>query len=368
METGDEGTPPVDIQESPKCNGCGNQSENVLNCSGCQAASYCGTECQGRHWKQHKVLCLAIRQLENEETEKIKEACISDRVPPKDKEIIAQLVGKQCTIKGRINGMDTECLWDTGSQVALIGKQWILQNIAGDVKIRPLEEMLGPTINLEAAGGSKITYEGYVQMKFGTKSQEIMVPFLVTTETINRPIIGYNVISRLTQSDANIIRDIVGDEMDEPVVVSLIDVLTSQESATLSAVRMRKQAVVIKAGQTQVVPCQIDSLSIEKPMTVLFDPQYEGLPDGLEICQSLIRLKNGINSIVSVTVVNKTAEERYLPGHCAMGELEQVTSVTPCDVRQSSEKWGNVSMQWLCARRQLMLIGKRPRVEWKVEL
>ena len=191
----------------------------------CHATVYCGKMCQKLHWKTHKTLCSAIHQLEDEGLTKIREACsFNSQLPPDNQAKIAQLVGKQCTVRGKINGLDVECLWDTGSQVALVSKLWVQQNVTGEVEVRPLRELIGHEIHLEAAGGSSIPYEGSIEMTFGTDKQEILVPFLVTSENIQRPIIGYNVITKITREDRNVVRELI--EGDEPVIPSLIDVLT----------------------------------------------------------------------------------------------------------------------------------------------
>ena len=112
---------------------------------------------------------------------------------------MAQLVGKKCNIMGMIEGQETEVLWDTGSQIALISEKWIRQRFKDTKEVKPLEDVLGYQVSIEAAGGSRIPCEGYVLLKFNCGKQEIMIPFLVTKADIPIPIIGYNVISMLMQ-------------------------------------------------------------------------------------------------------------------------------------------------------------------------
>ena len=75
--------------------------------------------------------------------------------------------------------------------------------------IRKIEELLEETeeIKLVAANGTPIPYEGWVELEMqllsdGTDRKEsIQVPFLVTKETLDLPIIGLNVICELTRDN-----------------------------------------------------------------------------------------------------------------------------------------------------------------------
>ena len=106
------------------CNGCGTQGEEVKTfkrCSACKSVLYCGSRCQTRHWKKHKVLCAAIHQLTKDMESKIEEACsFESHLAPKQKEKIASVIGQRCMIDCMIGGQKVKGLWNTGSQVALL--------------------------------------------------------------------------------------------------------------------------------------------------------------------------------------------------------------------------------------------------------
>ena len=42
---------------SARCAACG--AEAVKHCAACSGPSYCSTECQRRHWKEHRAACKA---------------------------------------------------------------------------------------------------------------------------------------------------------------------------------------------------------------------------------------------------------------------------------------------------------------------
>ena len=85
--------------------------------------------------------------------EKVKNACtFNPHVKNDKKHKIADIVGQRCLINGSISGIETECLWDTGSQVALISKSWIQENLKQQADIKSLSDLL----EIEAVGGSSI--------------------------------------------------------------------------------------------------------------------------------------------------------------------------------------------------------------------
>ena len=68
-----------------------------------------------------------------------------------------------------------------------------------DLLVKDIHEVLevGSDLKLEAANGTQIPYNGWVGVSFKLPDEtatEITVPFLVTKEQLDCPIIGYNVI------------------------------------------------------------------------------------------------------------------------------------------------------------------------------
>lgn len=56
--------------------------------------------------------------------------------------------------------MDTKVLWDTGSQVSIIGTEWKQRHLP-DVAVRPVEDLLGEGgLDLSTANSTEIPYQG----------------------------------------------------------------------------------------------------------------------------------------------------------------------------------------------------------------
>ena len=94
-------------------------------------------------------------------------------------------------VKCLLNDYELDMIWDTGAQVLIIS-------------IRQLSELLDAKLNLTAVNGSVIPYIGWVEVRVKlippsshSNQGELTIPFLVTSETLDCPILGYNVIEEL---------------------------------------------------------------------------------------------------------------------------------------------------------------------------
>ena len=116
------------------------------------------------------------------------------------------LVGTRCMVHCQLNGQKVHSLWDTGAHLSLISKEWLDEQLP-DLPKRNIESLFndGTELDLKTANGTPMPYEGFVEVefKFETSSTDrtILVPMLVTHETLDYPIIGYNVIEELAKKD-----------------------------------------------------------------------------------------------------------------------------------------------------------------------
>ena len=117
-------------------------------------------------------------------------------------ERLAQLVGKKCIIRCNIHIYAVEALLDTGAQVSILDRHWV-KTYLSDQKIRPLAELTGQT-SLQVVGinGEALPYDGWVGVMVSLPGNSdpdlaIQVPFLVSSVSMERPLIGFNVIEQL---------------------------------------------------------------------------------------------------------------------------------------------------------------------------
>ena len=65
-------------------------------CSGCETVKYCSKKCQQAHWKDHKSICCAIKELLRQNRESMKHDSDAERVnyvshlTPKQREKVAR--------------------------------------------------------------------------------------------------------------------------------------------------------------------------------------------------------------------------------------------------------------------------------------
>jgi len=102
-----------------------------------------------------------------------------------------------------INGVEADFLWDTGAQVSIISRSWLKRCLPG-CEIRDMTELLGMDgLNLKAANGTDLPYEGWVELTFNIVEDNVdntvNVPLLVAKDSLDMPIVRFNVIEEITK-------------------------------------------------------------------------------------------------------------------------------------------------------------------------
>ena len=134
---------------------------NFWRCKCCKLVNYCNRQCQRSDWPHHKPLCTAISNREfkhSEAPQDNRQEVFMSHLTPKEHEKLIKLVGRRCTVKGKLNGKTVEILWDTGAQVSIISNKYLEEHFS-DCKIKDVSELLNCDLALTAANGSTIPYE-----------------------------------------------------------------------------------------------------------------------------------------------------------------------------------------------------------------
>ena len=175
----------------------------MRRCGGCKVARYCSKFCQISHREYHEQYCCHIPELVKIETDKLYARCVKQSVRQVQFDMVTQrkmvkLVGEKPMLLCYYGGKSVKVLWDTGSMVSMVDRHWLQENFP-DEKIYSVEEFLGTSLHLQAANATTIKFDGVVILNFTLNKEEdgFMVPVLVSSETMENPILGYNVIEDL---------------------------------------------------------------------------------------------------------------------------------------------------------------------------
>ena len=74
-------------------------------------------------------------------------------------------VGNRYSINCQLNGKTVEAIWDTGSQVLIFSEAFLRENIK-ETEIRDISDLINAILNLIAANGSAVPYEGWIELEF----------------------------------------------------------------------------------------------------------------------------------------------------------------------------------------------------------
>jgi len=162
-----------------------------------------------------ELLCRTINHMVQQENvqqhsadlDRLEGSIYAAHLSPKRRAQLLSLIGKKCTVNCFLDGVPTQALWDTGSQVCLINDKWRKEHLP-HTKVRDTEEILGPgTLTGKAVNQTDIPFKGWIEVKFqlepsGISSTELIVPLLVaeTSGVAEEPIIGYNVIEQMVNT------------------------------------------------------------------------------------------------------------------------------------------------------------------------
>ena len=339
-------------QENPsRCVQCGKQGTDHVplnRCGACKTSRYCSKGCQVKHRNVHKSVCMAIQELEKRKTpEDAMDDDLNTTFPchltPRQQAGLTKLVGRRCMVKCVIQGKEVEALWDTGSQVCVVSREWQQTHLPLEV-LRNVEELLGAgeELNLEAMNGTDIPFDGWIEVRFklagdDTAADELIVPVLVGQKEQEYPIIGFNVIEEVLsqhsenpQAASNIIQQSFP-SVHHTKVDALVNLIKSRSQDTgTTAVRVGKRDVTLPKGEATKVKCQIHFGPVPEGMPMIFEPKEDGeLPDGLELGEELTKIAPGTSSHVTILVRNNTDRNILLKRRTELGRVHMVKSVLP---------------------------------------
>ena len=228
--------------------------------------------------------------------------------------------------------------------------------------MKDISDLLDTKLNLTVANGSEMPYIGWVELNFRLSScnHDLKVPFLVTEQCLDSPLLGVNVIEEIIKGSnggaaSASFKVIISsfsdlDSQTAPVFVNFIESLNQEK---LCCIKTTKRDTTILPKQSLRVTCKANTGPVERPTPVLFEPdETNPWPNGLEISETLPTVKKGKSCQVDIDITNNTNHEIVLRGRTPLGRLQLVQSATSVEAKMKEPDSDNNGIQpeWhLCA-------------------
>ncbi|XP_030590038.1 uncharacterized protein LOC115783375 [Archocentrus centrarchus] len=335
-----------------KCRQC-EQSNPEGKCTHCFK---CGSS---EHWaigcRKKKDSTVNVNKIEVH-TENVIDSVVPQKNVPlsKKQEKTAKLIGRKNLVQCHIGGVPVTALWDTGSQVSIVDLDWKEKHLP-DAAVRSVKELLEEgMLDLSAANGTEIPYEGWVGVEFSltdNRDSELLVPFLVSSQPITKPIVGFNVIEELAKSNMSSDRTLpnkflhsLGSALDvgQKKAKAVFSVLREDKSmAENQTVKLGRQDVIIPKHQMSKVICGKFKKNVLKGQYALLEPnESTPWPEGLQIQPQLIHIPTDEGAKISIVVENHTDNNIRLQNRTIIGSLftvDHIQEVKEVTKRSQSE-------------------------------
>ena len=253
-------------------------------------------------------------------------------LPLKTNRDIIRLVGERPLIEVFLDDVKCKCLWDTGSMISLISRNFLRKNLPNK-KIYSVDEFLeNEFLSLSAANNTEVPVEGVILIDFSIESQKFFqIPFLVTSENVANPIIGYNAIEYLVMNFENRLHSLLKMLPRLSVENAEIMVSTIEKAATRSEILgdVKLSSSQLIPGNCLVhVPCKtrVQLGTKEKDVLISPIPEYLGESD-LVVYELITKLKRGKSQVVTMAIFNPTSTEQFLKINTVLGNVINVNTI-----------------------------------------
>ena len=203
-------------------------------------------------------------------------------------------------------------------------------------------------LDLKTANGTDLPYKGWVELTFSLAEENsqssLQVPFLVAKDSLDMPVVGFNVIEEITKQPVDRAPAGVGESVvdalsssltgvEKEKVEALVNVIRTEFAQELCSIKSRKQDALIPKGQSVIVSCRAAIGPVGKvPVLFELDPD-SSYPSDLEIPETQLNVTGASTCRVNIPVDSPSKHAVVLKGRTVLGRLQQVKSVTPLEVK-----------------------------------
>ena len=259
---------------------------------------------------------------------------------PRQHRKVTNLVGPRCTVDCFLNNVPATVLWDTGAQVSLISADWLQDNLP-TAPVRPLSELVEHERNLDlrAANGTTIPFEGWVEIQLQMKAPQIHTPVtfpaLITKNWLQHPILGYNVIEGVVQHAGDDASRVLGGavrKLQQRNAHRLVQLIQTNDPEELCSLKSGRHDIVIPQQSSAGVRCLARAGPLGHKISGLFTPDVERQwPEGLQVDESVVCLTPGTCCPVVIRVANVTNRDIVLRRRTLLGQIHLVHSIYPVE-------------------------------------
>ena len=335
--------------ESPiSCLVCGKEvpKTEILSCPKCSCGRYCSSGCLANH-NNHTEYCPWICDLQQLETEKRmkKEMFVTDteKLPYKMKLQLVKLVGERPLVNVRLSGKEIQGLWDTGAMISLIN-EGLLHELFPGIKVYSIYDFTGENFTVTVANKSVMSVKGVVVFDFGVEGSEdlFQVPFLVTSQEMSSPIIGYNTIEHLVtnfKDKINLSESLTKVYSLSPEKVgSMVNLIEKGgEVSELTSEAKLERNQVVYPGCCEKVRCKINSSQFSANKLLVFLPLEEMCVESdLVVFDSTEILKPG-RKFIEVMLYNPTRSRMNLKKGMLLGQVSDAAAAYTLPILQKQK-------------------------------
>lgn len=254
-----------------------------------------------------------------------------------NKKLPSRLVGRKCTSRVAVNGVDCSCLLDTGSQVTIISMTFYQDHLSKQ-PIKPISDLL----EVEGANGQTVPYLGYVEtnIKFPKNFLEtepeiltlaLIVPDLRSNSDIPL-LIGTNTLDPLYDLHCESLPHCQSIPYGYQQVLKTLEIRKKQAgNGKIGRVKLKGRTQdVLPANQKALFEGFVCSNHSEPEQWALLEqPTSSSLPGGVFVDCCLITLPKHGPYKVPVLLRNETNHDITLPTNCVIAELVAPDRIIP---------------------------------------
>ena len=260
-------------------------------------------------------------------------------IDPQQHNKLIKPFGNRYLLRCMINGHRTQPLFDSGAQVSILPKWWISQH-EPKLKVRDVSELLDESdqLVLRTVDNSDLPFLGFVELPVQllnwNVAQTLKVPFLVSDAQLDSVIIGYNVIEEILMNPSqygldksNFLSSLQSlmPNVSFNKMKGIVKLIQTKNKDYFCTVKTPKDFYQCFGGPSVNIPCRVNTGPMKARSPVIFEPEIAGsLPDDLHVASSLLILKGGKSSKVSISVTNDTKSKIVLEPHTILGQLQLV--------------------------------------------